>query len=182
ERDLIIRKIQYMRIIIGLGKPGAQYRSTRHNVGWAVLDALAGKQKWQTDAKAKAQYCELSDDILLIKPQTFMNASGQTAAYLHKKLPRLPLTDWLIVHDDKDINFGKIKLTAGARSAGHNGVQSIIESLGTQDIPRLRIGVNNAAVLSRLPTDKFVLAKFTPAERQQLPGIIQEAVQKISHN
>ena len=169
-----------MYVVIGLGNPGAKYATTRHNIGWLVLDSLAGKKKWQADVKAKAEYCELSDTVLLIKPQTFMNASGTTVVYIKKRLAKLPLSHFIVVHDDKDISFGVVKITDSSRSAGHNGVQSIIDSLGSQDFPRIRVGVKNEQLLKTMPTDKFVLAKFTPEEQKQLPGVMQKAVQEVS--
>jgi len=168
-----------MYVVVGLGNPGTKYAKTRHNIGWVVLDSLAGKNKWQTDVKAKAEYCNLADEVLLVKPQTFMNASGQTVAYIKKKLTKLPLAHFVVVHDDKDIDFGAVKITASSRSAGHNGVQSIIDALGSQDFPRVRIGVKNDELLKTMPTNKFVLSKFTPEEQQRLLKVISLAIDQI---
>lgn len=168
-----------MYVVVGLGNPGAKYAKTRHNIGWVVLDSLAGKNKWQTDVKAKAEYCNLADEVLLVKPQTFMNASGATVGYIKKRLGKLPLSHFVVVHDDKDISFGDVKITDSSRSAGHNGVQSIIDALGSQDFPRIRIGVKNDELLKTMPTDKFVLSKFTPAEQKQLPEVVNLAIDRI---
>ncbi|MBI5621778.1 aminoacyl-tRNA hydrolase [Candidatus Falkowbacteria bacterium] len=170
-----------MKFIIGLGNPGRQYAKTRHNIGWVVLDALAGKKaKWQDSDKALAQHCrvEINDqEVELLKPQTFMNVSGKTAAFVVKK-HHAALDDLIIVHDDKDLPFGKIKLVRDHSSAGHRGVQSIIDALGTQDFWRLRIGVANND-LQKMATDKFVLSPFRWSEKRQLKELIDWAVREI---
>ena len=169
-----------MKLIIGLGNPGAKYSKTRHNVGWLVLDSIAGKNKWQDNAKAKAMYLKTEingEEVELLKPTTFMNNSGAAVAYAVKK-HNLKLTDIIVIHDDKDIDFGKIKVTSSSRSAGHNGVKSVIEQLGSQDFTRIRVGIRNE-LLAKLPTDQFVLKNFTAEEKKQLPEIIKEVVKLI---
>ena len=144
-----------MKIIIGLGNPGERYKNTRHNIGFMFLDALAEKYNatWKENKKFKAETCETPEG-LLIKPQTFMNNSGQSAQIamsyynlLPKKIGILKKKDsdlsstLTVVHDELDIEFGKYKTSVNSRPAGHNGVKSIINLLKTKNFTRIRIGI-----------------------------------------
>ena len=144
-----------MNIIVGLGNPGDKYKLTRHNVGWLVIDKLAEKQAgtWETNKKFNAEICKL-DNTLLIKPLTFMNLSGKTVQAVlsyYKLLPKTlgvvtkkesDLTSLLtVIHDDLDLPLGTYKKSIDSRSAGHNGVQSIIDYLKTKNFIRYRIGM-----------------------------------------
>jgi PTH1 family peptidyl-tRNA hydrolase len=178
-----------MRIIVGLGNPGEQYAKTRHNIGWIILDEILGEVKWSLNKKWNALVCEQGGDIYL-KPQTFMNNSGQAVRAVLDYYHLLPkkmglfrskdadLSDTLVViHDDLDIDLGKMKVAVGSRSAGHNGVQSIINHTKTLTFKRLRLGVRTAE-RERIPADKFVLQKFKSEElsaiRTLLPDIKKE--------
>lgn len=178
-----------MRIIVGLGNPGEQYVKTRHNIGWIMLDEILGEARWSFNKKWNALVYEQGGDIYL-KPQTFMNNSGQAVRaaldYYHllpKKMGLFrskdaDLSDTLIViHDDLDIDLGKMKVAVGSRSAGHNGVQSIINHTKTLTFKRLRLGVRTAE-REKIPADKFVLQKFKSEElaaiRDLLPDIKKE--------
>ncbi|HBV57855.1 MAG TPA: aminoacyl-tRNA hydrolase [Candidatus Magasanikbacteria bacterium] len=157
-----------MLLIIGLGNPGKEYEKTRHNVGFVVLDKLMADLEfddWVNNKKFHAEMAEGKigkEKILLLKPQTFMNNSGQAvtpAAKFYKIKP----TDIWVIHDDLDLPLGKIKIQRDRSAAGHNGVQSIIDLLGTQDFIRFRIGIASAKSTKKFGAD-FVLSKFSLAE------------------
>src|SRR6185436_10932227 len=126
-----------MMLIIGLGNPGTKYENTRHNFGFQVLDLLDGGQQWEN--KYDSQFIKL-DDVILAKPQTFMNKSGEAVKEILKFYPAAEL---VVVHDELDLPLGSIKVQKDASSAGHNGVKSIIENLGTQNFIRIRLGIDN---------------------------------------
>ncbi len=170
-----------MKLVAGLGNPGKKYESTRHNVGWLFFDTLAPKAKWHKNEKAKAEYStvEVNDrTIEILKPQTFMNNSGVAVALALKKHNLKP-TDLIVIHDDKDITFGEYKIQTDRGSAGHNGVKSIIEHLGTQNFTRIRIGVAPTTGLNGDTAD-FVLAKFSASEKKTLKEIFSEIIIKLS--
>lgn len=149
-------------LIIGLGNPGPEYNHTRHNLGARVVEAW---EKNRGDIKA---------DILL--PTTFMNDSGQAVAqYLKNK--SWQAKDILIVHDDVELPLGQWKIKIGGTAAGHKGVRSIHQALGTTDIPRLRIGINKPG---QGELTDYVLAKFTPAEEEILDQIFPKLLQAIT--
>lgn len=154
-------------IIVGLGNPGEQYRSTRHNVGFIVLDELA--RRWNssiTHAKWHAHYVSLTVDgqkVHLVKPETFMNRSGQAVSNFYRFFKVKP-DRLMVIHDDLDMNSGRIKLVKGGGAGGHNGIKSLVEILGTKDFYRLKIGIGrpgNGAVHASFPVDKYVLSNFT---------------------
>ncbi|MBI4363461.1 MAG: aminoacyl-tRNA hydrolase [Candidatus Doudnabacteria bacterium] len=148
-----------MHLIVGLGNPGRQYEATRHNLGFRVLDLLAGSEKWET--KYDSQYIKL-EDVILAKPQTFMNKSGEAVKEILKYYPAAQL---VVIHDDLDLPLGSIRVQKEASSAGHNGVQSIIDELGTKDFARIRLGIE----------DKEVLEKFTPEEENLVKEVLIKA-------
>lgn len=166
-----------MNIIVGLGNPGKQYEKTRHNAGFMALDALAEELdlKWTEGKKLKAQIAKTADAILL-KPQTFMNNSGVSvaAALSYFKLKPESL---IVIHDDLDIELGKYKISVDSRSAGHNGVQSIIDLIKTKNFKRLRIGIKTPS-LGKIPAEKFVLQKFTGEEIKTIKKIITQILKK----
>lgn len=177
-----------MKIIAGLGNPGGQYKKTRHNAGFIFLDRLAEEKGFVFEASKKfAAEIARSGDTIYIKPQTFMNNSGQSIAAIlsyYKLLPKklgvfnakdADLADILTVaHDDIDIDLGKYKIAAGSRSAGHRGVASIIEHLKTKNFTRVRIGIRNEEK-KNIPTEKFVLQNFSQEEMKR----INETIKKI---
>lgn len=170
-----------MKLLIGLGNPGTEYNFTRHNVGFLTLDLYAKvhKASWQKP-KFGALWAK-SGDYLLIKPQDFYNESGravQEFVHFYKLTP----SDILVVCDDFDLEFGQIRYRAKGSSGGNNGLKSITAALSTSDFPRLRIGTNNPDVRQTLGDTKFVLGKFAPAEREQLPTILRTALTRIEEN
>ncbi|MFH1661693.1 MAG: aminoacyl-tRNA hydrolase [Candidatus Falkowbacteria bacterium] len=166
----------FMKIIVGLGNPGKKYENTRHNVGFMAVDAMAN-EKWKFNKKFNAEISN-SENAILIKPQTFMNNSGRSVQAImsfYKLLPKKlgvmkiknsDLSDVLtVIHDDLDIELGKYKISSDSRSAGHNGVQSIINHLKTKKIKRIRIGIKTEST-QNIPTEKFVLQKFNKEEME----------------
>ena len=177
-----------MKLIVGLGNPGEKYKHTRHNVGFAALDYFlktynsqsATDYKFRRDKKSNAEIAEIifnQKKNILVKPQTFMNNSGAAVSQLtaHYKLPTANL---LVVHDEIDLPFTAIRVSQNISSAGHKGVQDIIEKLGTQEFSRLRIGIESRAETDPTPTENFVLQNFTTAEAEQLRDEILPRVAK----
>lgn len=160
-----------MKLIIGLGNPGKQYEKTRHNAGFIVLDAL--REKWefsefQFSKKFNAEVSEGSVDgskMILAKPQSFMNRSGQVVRAI-MDFYKLTPEDIIVIHDDLDIDLGTFKVSSDTSAGGHNGVQSIVDHLGTQQFKRIRIGIEGAErKKSRtMPGEAFVLQDFSDEE------------------
>lgn len=174
-----------MQIIVGLGNPGEQYKNARHNVGWLALDHWLTGVKWTESKKFSALIYE-DGEYLFVKPLTFMNLSGEAVQKIldyYKLRPKnlgflakkdADLNDCLlVVQDEIDIEFGKWRLSTDSASAGHRGIQSIIDRLKTKKFRRIRIGVKNSLLKNPIPPDKFVLQPFTGEERKRLPEIFQ---------
>jgi len=172
-----------MKIIVGLGNPGEQYHNTRHNIGWLALDELFANGSWQENKKFNS-FIQESGNFLCVKPQTFMNNSGQAVQKIlnyYKLLPKnfglikkkgADLSDSLIViHDDLDLTFGTIKISTDSTSAGHRGVQSIIDYLQTKKFTRIRLGIKNDLLRTHIPPEKFVVQPFNHDERAKLKDI-----------
>lgn len=180
-----------MKIIIGLGNPGEKYNKTRHNVGFIAVDAITSNLglAWQKNKKFNTEIAK-NNDVILAKPLTYMNNSGQAVQAIlsyYKLLPKKfgilkekdsNLSEILtIIHDDVDIELGKSKLSINSRSGGHNGVQSIINHLKTKNFKRIRIGVKTE-LTEKMPTDKFVLQNFNKEEIKTINNIIQEIIKE----
>jgi PTH1 family peptidyl-tRNA hydrolase len=166
-----------MRLVVGLGNPGAQYVRTRHNIGFRVVQALAGAEKleaWRTKFHARVgQVSEL--DAVLAMPLTYMNDSGgavQPLASFYKILP----TEVLVVCDDINLPFGRLRMRRGGSDGGNNGLKSITYALGTQEYPRLRIGVGRNNGMDAIGV---VLGAFTGDEEKALPEAIERAIEGI---
>lgn len=179
-----------MHCIIGLGNKGKQYKYTRHNLGWLVIDQLIErwdkfdtqtKLSWLAKKRLQAEVIETTyqnEKIIIAKPLTMMNLSGQAVAALKKKYS-LSNDQLIIIHDDKDLDFGTIKIKPQGSAGGHNGVRSIIESIGTEEFIRVKVGIESP---ERKNTTEFVLGKFSPAEKEKLTQILNwssEAVEAI---
>lgn len=157
-----------MKLIVGLGNPGDKYQGTRHNVGFDVIDALARQEGLKlTDQKFRADYTiwRVGDEkVLLVKPYTFMNLSGEAVLPLMSYYNISP-DELVVVYDDLDLEPGKLRLRQSGSAGGHNGVKSIIEMLGTQDFKRVKIGIGRPQygrkvvdhVLQRFDTDDRAL-------------------------
>ena len=166
-------------LITGLGNIGAEYELTRHNIGFLILDQLV--DKFQTDFTTsrladKAEIKFKGRTLHLIKPTTYMNLSGKAVSYWMKDL-KIPNENTLAVVDDKALPFGSLRLRGKGSSAGHNGLKNIEALLGSQDYPRLRFGIGND--FQRGQQVDFVLSQFTQEEFDQLPELINKAVEMI---
>ena len=202
-----------MKIIIGLGNPEKKYELTRHNAGFMLVDKLQSQwefpdfefnkkfnaeiSKNNLDLSLRAQRSNLeisneiatsptaprNDDVLLVKPQTYMNLSGSSVKTI-LDFYKLSSDDILVIHDDIDIPLGKYKIATDSSSAGHNGVQNIIDLLGTQTFKRARIGIGQTekeALVCRLDAHDFVLEKFTQEELKKIEGVFESALEEIKN-
>jgi len=173
-----------MKLIVGLGNPGRAYVRHRHNVGFMALNHFAHAQGIKFDkkkglsriGKGKAGGSEL----LLARPQTFMNNSGRSVARLVERLD-IDHNDLIVIHDDLDLPLAKIRLSYGSSSGGHKGINSIIQEIGTQDFIRLRIGIGrpNKAQASEEDIIKYVLSDFTPHEKRAIADILPKVDEAI---
>lgn len=170
-----------MKIVVGLGNPGKQYELTRHNLGFMVLDALKNtpfhlSSKWQAELST---YQEKPEKILLVKPQTYMNNSGNIVKQLVSFYKLDPQRDLIVTYDDIDLPFGEIRLRLQGRAAGHRGMQSIINSVQTTKIPRLRLGISNQ-MLANYSASDFVLSTFTKEEQKKaVPLVLKKSCQAL---
>jgi len=170
-----------MKLIIGLGNPGSSYANNRHNIGFICLNHFAGTHGIKFDKKqgqARTGSGEVAGEkIVLAKPQTYMNLSGQSVSRLVKKY-NIDLDDLLVIHDDLDLPLGKIRLRRDAGSGGHKGVNSIITELESQDFPRLRIGIGRPTTPDEISENDiitYVLNDFTSGEKQVIAQVIPRA-------
>ncbi len=164
-------------MIVGLGNPGREYRETRHNVGFMVVDRLADKHgikltRVQNKAIVGNGYIG-GVKVILVKPQTYMNLSGQAVSALVRYY-KIQLQDLIVAHDDVDLPFGVIRMRPGGGSAGQKGVASIIKLLGSQDFSRLRMGVGRPP--GRMDAAAYVLQNFAAAEHEFLQNFLDRAV------
>lgn len=181
-----------MKLIIGLGNPGNNYTNTRHNAGFMALDAIqtnfsaqggstGGGQfsAWNFNAKFNAEISEgiiNGEKIILAKPQTFMNESGKAVKAIIDYY-KIGIENITVIHDDLDIPLGEYKMARDRSSAGHKGVQSIIDSLGTKDFTRIRIGIGIED--KKIPTEAFVLENFSKEEREIINVMIEKTLDVI---
>lgn len=165
-----------MKIIVGLGNPGKEYKKTRHNVGFMVLDKLA-ENPWKKNKNGLLLYSWLGGKVEFIKPQTFMNKSGDAVAYIVKK-HKSNEDGIIIVHDDIDLPLGTVKISFGDGPAGHNGVSSVINALGSRDFWRVRIGILSRPK-EKIETDKFVLGNFSKEELKKIEKITEKILETL---
>ncbi len=159
-------------LIVGLGNPGENYKITRHNIGFITVDFFAGENaNWKNEKDALTTRCEIDGHkVIFVKPQTFMNDSGRAVGAL-MNFYKLPLENLIVVHDDMDLDIGKIKSKIGGSSAGHNGIKSIDNAVGA-DYKRIRIGIGHPRNLGlNINPADWVLGKFTD---EQLQIILQQ--------
>ena len=171
-----------LKLIAGLGNPGTEYSQTRHNIGFLVVDALAQVSSLEMNkTRFESAYVKgriKGRDILLVKPMSYMNLSGvpiQKFAAFYK----IDLPDIIVVHDDMDLDFGKIKIVQGRGHGGHNGVRSIIESFGQKECIRVRVGVGHPSSLrggKQTGVTGHVLGKFSLDEQDDLDATLKTAV------
>jgi len=165
-----------MIIIIGLGNPGEQYKNTRHNVGFMAVDEFAKKNNFPEFKLQKKYNAEISENekIILAKPQTFMNNSGET---VKKIILKNNAESLIVIHDDIDLPIGKIKIIKERGSAGHKGVESIIKSIGNEGLIRFRIGIKPQNRIYNIQnTKKLVLEKFTAEEQDIINQTISRTI------
>jgi len=161
-----------IRLIVGLGNPGKEYAETRHNVGFMVLDRLARHfgSEWKNE-KARKGELAAGPGVLLVKPQTYMNNSGECVGSLMRYFKFQP-EQVLVIYDDIAFPVGTLRLRAGGSAGGHNGMKSLIAHLGTEKFPRLRLGIG---VPGQKDMIGHVLGKFTPTERPLLEETLDKA-------
>jgi PTH1 family peptidyl-tRNA hydrolase len=167
-----------VKIVVGLGNPGREYAGTRHNVGFVVTDRLAAAHTdggWRESGSALQIRWRrpAGDDVLIVKPLTFMNLSGDVVGAV-VRFYKVPLTDLLVVCDDVNLPLGRLRARAGGSEGGHNGLRSVAQHLGTSEYPRLRIGVGRGD--TRRDLADHVLARFEPDEA----GPVAEAVARAT--
>lgn len=172
-----------MKLVIALGNPGREYEMTRHNAGWLALDKLIEVEKLSGKMlpKAQAEVFDFKVDrekVLLAKPQTFMNNSGVAAVAL-MKFYKLTNKNIIVIHDDKDIPVGEIRVQTDRGAAGHNGIKSLIENLGTKNFTRIRIGVGPIDKEKIQVISNFVLNKFTKEEFKLLQPALDNTITEI---
>jgi PTH1 family peptidyl-tRNA hydrolase len=169
-------------LVAGLGNPGREYERTRHNVGWLVVDELARRHggSWRSKFSGSLAEIRLGDARLaLLKPETYMNESGRSVAGAARYF-KVPSESLLVVHDDVDLEPGRLQARRGGGLAGHNGLRSLAQHLGTQDFLRLRIGVGRPGRGDPRPVSDWVLSPFAPEEDvEALVGRAADAVETI---
>jgi peptidyl-tRNA hydrolase, PTH1 family len=164
-------------LLVGLGNPGREYRDTRHNVGFQAVDQLCASfgiklSRLQSKALIGIGLWE-GCKVVLVKPQTYMNLSGQAVTSL-LRFYKVPLTQLLVFHDDIDLPVGTLRIRPGGGSAGQRGLASIIQQLGTQDFPRMRIGVGRPP--GQMVAADYVLQNFTGADLEIISIVLQRSV------
>lgn len=172
-----------MKLIVGLGNPGEKYKHNRHNAGFMVLDFILNDNDGFMTAKpghefksetftwfipSEVEGQEKENKVIFLKPQTYMNDSGLALMEVVNFYKLNPKKEILIIHDDVDLSFGEIRITNNSSSAGHRGIQSIIDNLGAQDFHRIRIGIESRENKITPPTEIFVLQNFSNQEIKTL--------------
>ena len=167
-----------MKLVMGLGNPGEQYRSDRHNVGYMVLDRLAKKLNVDLNIRKKKTVFgkgkQAKLDYLLLKPLTFMNLSGEAALYMASFM-KIYVEDIIVVYDDMNLPIGTFKVSVGGSDGGHNGIKSITESLKSSEFTRIRVGIGRPT--EGVEVSDFVLSPFTKEERGELRIIFDDIVE-----
>jgi len=192
-----------VKLIVGLGNPEKKFEKTRHNLGFMVADYFANLNglSWRINPDWNGAYCK-GEGFVLLKPSTYMNLSGESVSPTANFF-NIEKKDILVIHDDLDLEFGKMRISFDSSSAGHNGVESVIKSLGSPNFARLRIGigrpsrdhfaeasrVKKASIAAKAMMDrpdgkeispeKYVLKKFTAEEEKKLPVVIQTAAEAV---
>lgn len=170
-----------MKVIVGLGNPGKAYGNTRHNVGFAVVDALAEARQAGFNVRLcrslVARICMSDQEVVLIKPLTFMNLSGEAVACMLDRTDTEP-PDLLVIGDDVNLPFGTLRIRACGGDGGHKGLRSIILHLATEEFPRLRVGVGSGEMPEEDLTD-FVLDDFSDDEINELPNVVERCCRAV---
>ncbi len=182
-----------MKLLVGLGNPGEEYKNTRHNTGYIVLDFMLGKNaEWKESSGTKALFCwkdfPANKKTEYLKPTTFMNNSGKAVLYVKEK-HKLKLNDIVVIYDDIDLPLGKMKISFNRSSGGHNGLGSIIKALKSEEFVRIRVGISPATPSGKIKKPKgeeavlkFLLGDFKKSELEEIKKIskkVAEAVETI---
>lgn len=167
-------------LVVGLGNPGESYSGNRHNIGWMVLDDLKSTDDWGTwesfDNGASCEGHIGSLTVSLVKPMTMMNSSGEAVVHF-LQTHVVEMTHLIVVHDEMDIDFCEVKMKVGGGHAGHRGVKSVIECLGTKDFHRIRCGIGRPR--GKTEVLDHVLGDFDSDERESVPNLILQGSQKV---
>lgn len=176
-----------MKLIAGLGNPGEQYKGTRHNLGCEAVEKYVSgvmyQALWEDNARMQAQIVK-AGQLIFAKPQTYMNKSGLAVAKL-VSFYKIKPEDIIVVHDELDLPLGHLKIRLGGAAAGHHGVESVIESLGTDKFIRVRLGIGNLRSQSSerggqsFNVEHFVLEPFLPNERSTVKRLVKKGVEAI---
>jgi len=173
-----------MKVIIGLGNPGERYQFTRHNAGYLVIDGLQKKWGFGDFSLNRRFQAEISKgkgyggDILLAKPATYMNNSGDSVRFI-LDFYKLSANDIIVIQDDIDLPLGKLKIATDSGAAGHNGIQDIIEKIGTKKFIRIRIGIANEKIRTVIDPSDFVIQRFSESEIEQLEILMDDAMNEL---
>ena len=171
-------------LVVGLGNPGKEYDGTRHNIGFAAVEAFAKAADLSSWIDKKDFKCQLSEGrinqckVIVIKPTTFMNLSGEAVQKI-VAFYKIPTQNTLVVHDELDVDFGQIRTRQGGSSAGHNGIKSVTELLGDENYGRVRIGIGPKTP-DKIDSADFVLQKFTAKQQEDVPALIKESTAILS--
>ncbi len=165
------------KLVIGLGNPGEEYKNHRHNIGFIIIDKLAQNLSLKFENNKKKSLftrTKLNNiDLILLKPQTFMNLSGESAIYISKFF-NVKTEDIIVVYDDMDIPFGTFRIKKGGSSGGHNGIKSLIAQLQTDDFIRVRVGIGRPSFGKKV--NDYVLSSFSKSERENIDNDLGENV------
>lgn len=168
-----------MKLIVGLGNPGKEYAGTRHNCGFMVIDRLASKLNVDVDQnKFKGLYAKVKyhgEDIILLKPQTYMNLSGE-AVIAAMNFFKIDIDDILVIYDDLDMPVGKLRLRKTGSAGGHNGIKNIIAHLNSQDFKRIRVGIDRHKYMN---VADYVLSRFSKVESEAIEQGIENAANAV---
>lgn len=169
-------------LVVGLGNPGLKYEQTKHNAGFIALDYFAHEHGLKIETqKMQGSYCVArisGKKIFLLKPQSFMNRSGESVQAFMKYF-QIDHENILVIHDDLDMAPGRVKMVRGGGAGGHNGIRSLIQHLGSKEFARLKIGIGHPrdhAETKEIPVERFVLSRFSPEQRDML----QDNLERIS--
>lgn len=168
-----------MKFIVGLGNPGPKYLFTRHNIGFMAVDHLVSSTNSSLKEKWQSLFCKTSlasEDVILQKPMTFMNLSGQSVQPGMKFFKCNPKEDLLVIQDDIAMPFGALRFQQNRSAGGHNGIKDITQKLGSQDYARLKVGVG---MPSSGPVDRYVLSDFSKDEQKEIPFLLNDIEQAV---
>lgn len=168
-----------IRMVVGLGNPGKEYRGTRHNVGFEIADLLVSDRgwDWKSERKWKAHVARQGSGLIFVKPQTYMNLSGEAVAKIALFFKIEP-EEILVVYDDVDLPLGKLRYRMSGSAGGHNGVKSLIKCLGTNEFPRLKFGIGDSGGTKKMIG--HVLGKFSEDEKNDLEKNMARATEGVN--